>query len=114
MSKKSNDSGDLFSGLFQGAESEKYSVLRTFYEQKGINFKTELSDEEIRAITLTEFLDDLLKRDYGVDLRLKDITRLAKEHKVSRKRMGREEAIRAIIGGEEEEKKNLIKRLLGG
>ena len=109
-----NESKDLFDGLFQGAESEKYSVLRTFYETKGINFKTDLSDVEIRAITLTDILDEILEKDYGIKLNLKKITGLAKELKVSRDRKGREEAIRAIIGEEKEEKKNLIKRLLGG
>jgi len=108
-----NNSKDIFDGIFQGAESEKYSVLRTFYESKGINFKTDLTDNEIRAITLMDMMDIIVDKEYGVKLNLKLFTGLVKELKVSRERKGRDEAVRAIIGDNKEEKKNIIKRLFG-
>lgn len=50
-----------FSGLFATEGEERYKILEKFYIPKNINFKTDLADLEIGAISIVEWADDILK-----------------------------------------------------
>ncbi len=108
-----SNTSNIFEGLFKGEEAEKYQVLRTFFESENIEFKTDLSLEEIDAIVATEFINDYIKNNWGIDLKLDEITKAKKKHKVSHNREGRKEAFKALQTKEEEEDKSKLKKALG-
>ena len=108
-----SDEKDIFGGLFTSEESERFAVLKTFFEPEGINFKTDLGDESIKAISIVEFIDSVIEDEFKVKLDLKGITDLFKQLRVSRKREGRKEGIRGLIGKEEEDEKGILRKALG-
>ena len=105
-------SNDIEEKIMESEESEKYAVLRTLYEKENIEFKSDLSDRQIKAIVIVEEIDKILKTYYKIDVKLKDITHAVKTHNVSRKRLGRAEAV-DVLKGEDKEKKGLLQRLAG-
>ncbi len=105
---------NIFENLFKGGEeTEKYQVLRTFFESENIEFKTDLSLDEIDAIVATEFINDYIKKNWKINLNLDKLTNAKKKHKVSHNRKGREEAFKALTVKEENEDKSKIKKALG-
>lgn len=105
-------SEDIEEKIMESEESEKYAVLRTFYEKANIEFKSDLSDRQIKAIVIVEEIDEILKRYYRIDMGLKNITHSVKTHNVSRKRLGRTEGV-DVLKGEDRDKKGLLQRLAG-
>ena len=95
-----------------GEESERYSVLRTFFEEQGIEMKTDLRTSEINSIVITELLDQLLTQQFGVVMDLKAYTKSIKLHLVSRDRKGRTEAM-DVLKSEGEKQKGLLQKLMG-
>lgn len=101
--------------IFTRTEDERYNVLKSFYTSENLAFKTDLTDTEIAFISLVEFFDETLKKDFGISLDIGRLTKLIKEHKVSKNRLGRSEAVAVLKATYEEEKpaESRIKRLLG-
>lgn len=101
--------------IFSKAEDERYNTLKAFYVDENLNFKTDLNDSEIAFISLVEFFDKVLEDEFNIKLSVSKLTKLIKEHKVSRNRLGRAEAVSVLRGAFEEEKKeeSIKKRLLG-
>lgn len=95
-----------------GEESERYAVLRTFYEQAGIEQKTDLKNREINSVVITELLEDIISENFGFRPPLKDYTKNIKLHLVSRDRKGREEAM-DVLKSETEKKVGLLQKLMG-
>ena len=93
-------------------ESERFSVLRTFFEERGIAMKTDLSTGEIKSIVVTELLTDILQSEFGLFMPLKEYTRNIKVHLVSRNRKGREEAME-VLRADSEKQKSLLQKLMG-
>jgi len=95
-----------------GEESERYSVLRTFFEENGISMKTDLKNGEINSVVITEMLQDLVKREFGLVVPLKDYTRSLKVHLISRERKGREEAME-VLRSDAEKQRSILQKLMG-
>lgn len=106
---------EIFEDLFSSEESEKYKAIRDFYDRKdeNINFKTELTQSEISNLTIIEFIDDYVNKEWGFNLELGKVIKLYKEQKVSHKRKGRAEWVEVLKGEKTEEKENRIRKILG-
>ena len=93
-------------------ESEKYQILKTFYDENGIEMKTDLKNREVDAIVKTEFFEGILLEEFGLAMDLKSLTKAYKTHLVSRDRQGREEAMR-VLASDADKQKTLMQKLLG-
>lgn len=105
----------FFNELFESDETERYKAIKDFYdkEDENIDFKTDLSKDEIALITAIEYEHDLIKSEFGVDVGLKDLTKAYKDHKVSENRKGRSEWVDVLRGEVKEDNESKIKKLLG-
>lgn len=115
MSKKAESKQpDPIESFFDSSpeESERYQILKTFYEELGIEMKTDLKNREIDAIVKTEYFQDILETEFGLKMELKDLTKQYKTHLVSRDRKGRDEAMR-VLASEADKQKTLMQKILG-
>jgi len=110
MTEKENPLNQFFDTSAE--ESEKYQVLKGFYDEIGIELKTDLRNSEIDAIIKTEFFEDILKDEFGLMIDLKGFTKQYKTHLVSRDRKGREEAMK-VLSSDNDKEKTIIQKLLG-
>jgi hypothetical protein len=101
--------------LFTKDEPERYRMLSEFYKNdENINMKTDLNDEEINALAVIDFIQFFCKENWNIDLQLTNLSSAIKTLKVSRNRLGRQEAITVLKGQEEKpEEKGILKRFLG-
>lgn len=83
-------------------------ILDTLFTNKDLNFKTELSDREIKIMTRLTILADLM------DLKaLKEVVREFKELRVSKQRAGRNELVSALVKAQQEKGINRIDAIKG-
>ena len=91
--------GDLGASFeLPSAEDDSVSkkILEELFTTKNLNFKTDLSDKEIKILTRLVVLSDILG--------LKNLTKLTNEFKelrISKKRMGRNELVEALSRAQE-------------
>jgi len=106
---------NVFRNLFSRGEAERYTALKEFYTDKGLNFKTDLTDKEIEAILMLEFVETYIKEEWNIEVDFSKITKLFKQLKVSRNRLGRVEAITVLReqAMNEEKTKSRIQKVLG-
>ena len=107
--------------IFQHSEKteslEKITKALTdfFKNDDNIQFKTDLSKNQIKDIIRLEYLDKIFKNEYDIVLELADkLTIPFKEHLVSKNRKGREEffkAIESLLSVEQKKESGLMKKL---
>lgn len=106
----------VFRNLFKSGERERFTALKEFYTDKDINYKTDLTDKEIEAIMMLEFVESYVEEEWNIKLDLTSITLLFKQLKVSRNRLGRTEAITVLREQAEHEmkqNKSLLQKITG-
>lgn len=72
-------------------------ILETLFTTTDLNFKTDLSDKEIKILTKLSTLSDLLNLPD-----LKTIVKEFKELRVSKSRQGRQELVQALVRAQQE------------
>ena len=77
-------------------DSVSKKILEELFTTKNLNFKTDLSDKEIKILTRLVVLSDILKLTG-----LKKLTNEFKELRISKKRMGRNELVEALSRAQE-------------
>lgn len=102
-----------FKDLFKGEETEKYQVLKWLFDISEVDTKTGLTEREISAIVKMEFINTRVKEDWGIDLKLDNITRSKKTHNISLDREGRKEAFKALTSEKEDDEKGKFRKALG-
>jgi hypothetical protein len=85
-------------------------ILDTLFTIKDINFKTELSDKEIKILTKISVISEMLQSD-----ELRTLVKDFKELRVSKNRKGRNELVQALVKAQEERKDKFssIKNVFG-
>jgi hypothetical protein len=77
--------------------------------------KTDLKNREIDSVVKTEYLDAILKEEFGLDMKLTSLLKLTKQYKthlVSRDRKGRDEAMK-VLSSDDTKERGLIQKILG-
>ena len=86
-----------------------------FKNDDNVQFKTELSKNQIKDIIRLEYLDKMFDSEYDIKLNLTDkLTIPLKEHLISKNRKGREEffkAIESLLSVEQKKESGLMKKL---
>lgn len=108
---------DVFGSLFKKGEEERFKAIKDLFSDVNIDFKTDLTDEQIHAMGGSELIDDYIKTNWGVDIELSDFTHSIKCKLVSRTRLGRVEYVEVLIDRDEENEKkdspSRVRRILG-
>lgn len=106
-----------FSELFKSGQQERFRQLESFFQSdENLNLKTDLTNDEIQTILMLEFIQEEVKKDWNIDLRIGFVTKLLKELKVSNKRLGRTEAmmvLREMALTEDSRPKSTIRKIIG-
>lgn len=100
--------------IFTKEQSEKFNVFKTFFETgKNLPFMTDLTLNQIKAVVMIEYIDNILDKRFGVKLGLKKgLSDPLKAHLVSKNRMGRAEMVEVLKEEEDEtEERGKSKRL---
>lgn len=93
-------------------EGEFLRIGRELYTPSNLEFKTDLKDSEIKAIAVLLSTAEFMKNAYGINVDVKNLVREFMALRVSLSRKGREELVR-ILATVEQERENLVKKLLG-
>lgn len=94
----------------------KYKLLEKFFQakDKNINLKTDLTQDQIYALAVIDFVQETIKGDWKINLGIDKLSTSIKQLLVSKNRLGRSEAMMVLKGDEKkEEDVSALKKFLG-
>ena len=78
-------------------ETERIKALLSFYvSDDNINLKTDVNSNDIKDISRIEYMNTYFKERLHIDLKLDKILKITKELRISKDRLGREEAVKVL------------------
>ena len=108
---------DVFGTLFKKGEEERFKAIKDLFSDINIDFKTDLTDVQIHAMGGSEMVNDYIKEEWGIDIKLDDFTHSIKCKLVSRTRLGRGEYVEVLKEKEEDKERGAspsrVRRILG-